>query len=29
MVAPVVLLSEAASFCTGIDFLVDGGLVCW
>jgi NAD(P)-dependent dehydrogenase (short-subunit alcohol dehydrogenase family) len=27
---PVVfLLSDAASFCTGVDLLVDGGFVCW
>jgi len=25
----VFLLSDAASFCTGIDLLVDGGFVCW
>ena len=30
MVGPAVfLLSEAASFVTGIDLLVDGGFVCW
>jgi NAD(P)-dependent dehydrogenase (short-subunit alcohol dehydrogenase family) len=30
MVGPVVfLLSDAASFCTGIDLIVDGGFVCW
>jgi NAD(P)-dependent dehydrogenase (short-subunit alcohol dehydrogenase family) len=30
MVGPAVfLLSEAASFCTGIDLIVDGGFVCW
>jgi len=30
MVGPAVfLLSEAASFCTGVDLLVDGGFVCW
>jgi hypothetical protein len=22
-------LSEAASFCTGVDVIVDGGFVCW
>jgi NAD(P)-dependent dehydrogenase (short-subunit alcohol dehydrogenase family) len=25
----VFLLSDAASFCTGIDLLVAGGFVCW
>jgi hypothetical protein len=25
----VFLLGDAASFCTGIDLLVDGGFVCW
>lgn len=25
----VFLLSEAASFCTGVDLLVDGGFCCW
>jgi NAD(P)-dependent dehydrogenase (short-subunit alcohol dehydrogenase family) len=25
----VFLLSEAASFCTGVDLIVDGGFVCW
>lgn len=25
----VFLLSDAASFCTGVDLLVDGGFVCW
>jgi NAD(P)-dependent dehydrogenase (short-subunit alcohol dehydrogenase family) len=25
----VFLLSEAASFCTGVDLLVDGGFTCW
>jgi NAD(P)-dependent dehydrogenase (short-subunit alcohol dehydrogenase family) len=25
----VFLLSDAASFSTGIDLLVDGGFVCW
>jgi NAD(P)-dependent dehydrogenase (short-subunit alcohol dehydrogenase family) len=30
MVGPVVfLLSDAASFVTGIDMIVDGGFVCW
>lgn len=30
MVGPTIfLLSEAASFCTGIDLLVDGGFTCW
>jgi NAD(P)-dependent dehydrogenase (short-subunit alcohol dehydrogenase family) len=30
MVGPAVfLLSEAASFCTGVDLLVDGGFCCW
>jgi NAD(P)-dependent dehydrogenase (short-subunit alcohol dehydrogenase family) len=30
MVGPVVfLLSDAASFCTGVDLLVDGGFTCW
>jgi NAD(P)-dependent dehydrogenase (short-subunit alcohol dehydrogenase family) len=30
MVGPAVfLLSGAASFCTGVDLIVDGGFVCW
>jgi NAD(P)-dependent dehydrogenase (short-subunit alcohol dehydrogenase family) len=30
LVGPTIfLLSEAASFCTGIDLLVDGGFTCW
>jgi NAD(P)-dependent dehydrogenase (short-subunit alcohol dehydrogenase family) len=30
MVGPAVfLLGEAASFCTGVDLIVDGGFVCW
>ena len=30
MIGPAVfLLSDAASFCTGLDLLVDGGFVCW
>ena len=30
LVGPAIfLLSEAASFCTGVDLLVDGGFTCW
>lgn len=30
MVGPtVLLLGEAASFCTGVDLLVDGCFTCW
>ncbi|RYZ13300.1 MAG: SDR family oxidoreductase, partial [Myxococcaceae bacterium] len=30
IVGPTVfLLSQAASFCTGVDLLVDGGFTCW
>jgi NAD(P)-dependent dehydrogenase (short-subunit alcohol dehydrogenase family) len=30
LVGPAVfLLSTAASFCTGVDLVVDGGFVCW
>jgi NAD(P)-dependent dehydrogenase (short-subunit alcohol dehydrogenase family) len=30
MVGPAIfLVSQASSFCTGVDLLVDGGFVCW
>jgi NAD(P)-dependent dehydrogenase (short-subunit alcohol dehydrogenase family) len=30
LVGPAIfLLSEAASFCTGVDLLIDGGFTCW
>ena len=30
LVGPAVfLVSRAASFCTGIDLIIDGGFVCW
>jgi NAD(P)-dependent dehydrogenase (short-subunit alcohol dehydrogenase family) len=30
LVGPAIfLVSSAASFCTGIDLLIDGGFVCW
>jgi NAD(P)-dependent dehydrogenase (short-subunit alcohol dehydrogenase family) len=30
LVGPAIfLLSGAASFCTGVDLLVDGGFTCW